>query len=490
MTTNFMEQMAAQLSPFIEQQKARQFGLAPILTGAKHDTLENPITSGFSHGPGGRLTYPGVNPILFNNSMGFTGILGQIPATPSVETNPTFISITGVTDDTGNEKDDVCDDAPVAGLMKGCMLTSVFGRYERSTPELELNRLGQRNDRADPLDLTLVGSPFENAGVFGNGPGNPRAPGDVLTNEVSRKFWELGMSFHRLLNRQIWAGSPANNSGAGGYKELTSLSVLVNTGHRDAETNVACPAMDSYVRDFNYGSISTSGANAVAAITDMWYQVNRIADMTGLAPVRWMFAMRSQAFYELSAVWPCAYLSYRCSPSNGALEFIDSQDAIRFRDEMRAGRYLLIDGVRVGVVLDDTMPELDGNSSGGNFPRGCFSSDIYLIPMSVVGGRAVTYLEYFDFSNPSIDSALTNMVLARVEGAFITTVRQTNWCVQWQSKIEPRLILRTPQLAARLQHVVYCPIQHEREAFPDDPYFVNGGGTSRPGPSYYNLWQS
>lgn len=486
-----LEQLAAALAPMLAQQKARQFGLDPTMYGLKHDASGTPISVGYSHGPGGRLTFPGVDPTMFNAAMGFTSMLSMLPTTPSVYTNPTYMTITGVQDDTGSEKEDVCDDAPVAGLMKGCLVTSVFGRYERATGELELNRLGQRNDRADPLDLTLVGTPFANAGIFGSGPQDPNAPSDVLVNEVSRKFWERNVSFHRLLSRQLWQGSPANNSGGGGYKEMTGISVLVNTGYADAETNVACSAMDSYISNFNYGSISSNGSAIVASVTNMYYQVKRRAEMMGLMPVRWVFAMRSQMFYELSAVWPCAYLSYRCNPSSGATEFIDAQDAVRFRDEMRAGRYLLIDGERVEVVLDEGISELNGNNSGGNFPAGCFSSDIYLIPMSVVGGRAVTFLEYYDYGNASLSSALAagNGTMGRVEGAFLTWWRQTNQCVVWQSKIEPRLVMRTPWLAARLQNVVYCPIQHERDAFPDDPYFVNGGGTSRNGPSFYTpLW--
>ncbi|KKM71385.1 hypothetical protein LCGC14_1431080, partial [marine sediment metagenome] len=63
-------------------------------------------------------------------------------------------------------------------------------------------------------------------------------------------------------------------------------------------------------------------------------------------------------------------------------------------------------------------------------------------------------------------------------------------CVQWEFQINPRIIMRTPWLAGRLQNVMYCPLQHEREAFPDDPYHVDGGEIKTPGPSYFSLWQS
>ncbi|KKK49488.1 hypothetical protein LCGC14_3134550, partial [marine sediment metagenome] len=96
----------------------------------------------------GVLSFPGVDPVAFHTIMGNRSIMGQLPTKGSPYTNPTYYTITGVQGDTGDEKNTVCEDAPTAGLMKACLTTSVFGRYERATPELELNRLGQRNDRA------------------------------------------------------------------------------------------------------------------------------------------------------------------------------------------------------------------------------------------------------------------------------------------------------------------------------------------------------
>lgn len=485
MSDNLITALANALAPEIDRQKAMRYGMT-----FKHDlTSVAPSSEIYSHGPNGLLTFPGVDNSIFNAMMGPYSILNRIPATPSLNTDPTYFTITGVGDDTGSEPSDVCDDAPVAGLMKGCLVHSVFGRYERATQQLELNRLGQRVDRADPLDLALVGSPIAPSGVFAGPGGTTAAPGDVLTNEVSRKFWELSVSLFRLLSRQIWTGTPANNSGS--YKELTGLETLVNTGYVDAETNQACTAMDSYVRSAGYASVEQNGS-VVDEITSMYYILKSKADRAGLSPVRFVLAMRSQMFYELTAVWPCSYLSYRCNldGTSANRNNIDASDAIRFRDEMRAGKYLLIDGDRVDVIVDDGITELDGNSSGGNFPAGCFASDIFFLPMSVIGGRSTLYLEYFQFDNPSIRSALGQMILARIEGPWMTWPRQTNLCFQWQTKIEPRLVLRTPFLAGRLQNVVICPSQHEPQPFPSDPYFDDSGKETRSGPSYYDIWDS
>lgn len=481
-TENIMDTLAEALLPLLESKKASKYGVS-----FKHDVTGNPITAGYNHGPGGLLTYPGVDSLVYHSIVGPQGILSELPTSASPYSDPTYFTITGVQDVTGAEKNAVCADAPVAGLMKGCLVHSVFGRYERQTPQLELNRLGKLVDRADPIDLRLVGSPIAQSGPFASGPGNPSAPGDVLTNEVNRKFWELAIAFHRLLSVQLWRGNPANNAAGGGYREMTGFQLLVNTGYQDAETDQNCPAMDSDLKNFNFRRIDQNGNALVEALSYLYRTRRDLAFRTGMLPVRWVFAMRQELFWELSAVWPCSYLTYMCQVSGNQRVNIDAGDQIRMRDEMRAGKFLLIDGERIDVVLDDGIPEAT-NASQVGVTAGCFASDVYLIPMSVVGGQAVTFLEYADFSNPSLSTALSNMVMGRVEGAFLTWPRQTNQCVQWQSKIEPRLVLRTPWLAGRLQNVMYCPLQHARQPFPTDPYFTDGGKTSRPGPSYQGLW--
>lgn len=459
--------------------------------GYKHDSGGSPISVGYTHGPGGNLSFPGVDPVVFHTVVGNRGILGQLPTVGSPYMNPTYPIITGVSAASGSEKTDVCDDAPVAGLMATCIITSVFGRYERATQEIELNRLNQRVDRADPMDLTLVGSPIAESGIFTSGPGNPNPPSDLLRNETARKFWELGVAFARLLAVQVWQGNPANNTSGGGYKEMTGLDILIGTGHVDAQTGTACAAADSDVKDFNYLNVADNGSDVVNALTYIYYTRKDLADRTGVQPVRWVWCMRPEVFYELTAVWPCAYMTYRCNllGIDGARINIDAMEQTRMRDEMRAGKYLLIDGERIEVIVDDGI-EAEYQTTNANVTSGCFSSTIYLVPMSVAGGRAVTYMEYFEYSNPAIEDALGNLVLGRIEGPWITVPRQTNWCIQWQTKIEPRMVLRTPWLAGRLNNVQVCPLQMTRSPFPGDPYYVGGGVESRPGPSYYTQWNA
>lgn len=457
--------------------------------GYRHDPSGSPTTTGFIHGPGGALSYPGIDQRVFHTVVGAKGIIGQIPVLPAIDTNPIYAIITGVTTDTGDEKLAVCDDAPIAGIIKTCYHTSAYGRYERQTPQIEINKLGQVTNRGEPMDLRLQGSPIQQTGLFLNSGPAAMSGIDVLNNEVAARMWALANSLHRLISQQIWIGNPSNNTAQGGYAEVTGLDLLINTGYVDALQGTACPSVDSLVTNFHDGNISENGGDLVEVLTYQMRYVRDLASRTGVDPVRWVLAMRPEVFQEVTAVWPCAYLTYRCSfgDNDAARVLVDGNEQVAMRDRMRNGSFLTIDGVDVEVVQDDGIAETTSPNNAA-----AFSSTIYIIPMSILGGQAVLYMEHFDFSNPSISAAqqlAPNMF--RVEGPWITTHKVRNWCLQIQTKIEPRLVLRTPWLAARLNNVVATPLIRTRAPFPSSPYYVDGGvSTNRPGPSLYSLWQT
>lgn len=459
--------------------------LKELLTGEKHDSAGAPGSLGYVHGRGGMLTYPGVDPDVFSTIIADRpGLMNELPTKGSLYENPTYEVITGIKAGTGTEQTTVCAVAPIGGQMKAGIVTASFGRYSRQTREIELSRLGRRVDRADPVDLRLV-----NRWSGGRTPFTDASPqGDILTNEMDVVMMERAVEFHRLLSHQLYVGDPANNNAGGGYKEFAGIQLLVNTNWKDAILGTTLPSVYPLLMNFNNADIASNGNAIVNQVTYMARYLEDLADRSGLNPVRWAWVMRPALFYELTKVWPCAYYTTLCSiPSATGVyqQNIDLGDQIALRDSMRAGKYLIMDGRRMDVILDDALPETSGLAGG------CFSSDVYLIPLSVQGGRAVTYLEYFQYTNPSIDSALVgNMVLARAleNGAYLETVDQTRTCITWQATIEPRLIMRTPWLAGRIQNVKYCPLLMNRQPFPTDPYWVNGGTQTRPGPSYYNPW--
>ncbi len=245
----------------LEQTKAalmELLGMDNKVVGYKHDATGTPTTT-YAHGPGGVFSFPGVDPQVFSTTIGVeSGIVGMLPKFPSVFTNPVYQSITGVQDDVGTEPVNVCDPAVVAGLIKACKLTSVFGRYRRQTRELYINRLGQRNDPADPMNLRLMNALIQQDGVF-RPEMTPLGGDQVLQSELAKVLMEFGVSVNRLLARQLWTGNPANNTAGDGFKELTGFELLINTGAVDAETGVACPSLDSDIKDFNFLNVDGSG---------------------------------------------------------------------------------------------------------------------------------------------------------------------------------------------------------------------------------------
>lgn len=468
--------------------------------GQKHDASGTPTTV-YGHGSDsnavGLFTFPGVDPDVYHTIVGAeAGIIGMLPKFPSVYVDPTFFTITGIQADVGDEPSTVCGAAPTAGYMKGCKLTSPFGRYRRQTREIYLDRIGARVDYSDPNYLALQ-NPLP-GGQWGTM--NPALIGgtNFLINEIAKIHVEMGFSLNNLLNRQLYIGTPANNVGEA-YKEMAGFDAQIVASQVDAETNTACPSLYSDLKEFNYGVVDATNSTIVDVMTAMWRYVGSIADMSNMQPVKWVWVMRRDLFYELTDIWPCRYLTYRCQSwrDTAGLDPVgqfNSAEAIRMRDAMRNGRYILLDGEQIPVVLDNGIPE-ESCEDNGNVPCGSFNSDIYLIPLTVLGGKPVTYIEYFDHTNADLTSALgegklSNTVGVTNAGAWIWVVYQTGLCVYWQWKVEPRLVMRTPQLAGKITNVVYSPLQHTRDPFPTDGYFKDGGVTSRSTRTRYSSWSA
>lgn len=453
--------------------------------GKRLKTVSSTPTSVYGHGPGGLFSSPGLSRPLFSAMvLPKVGISSILPLRPTNETNPLFGIITGVTASVGSEPNGVCDDPKSAGLTKLCTHSFVFGRYSRQTRVFDIDRAGRVTNRGEFMDLQLMNNPFSIPGL--DQP--PSAPGfnaaQVAQNEVAKALFEFAVSWSRDFARKLYTGTPSNNTAGGGYKEFYGLETLVNTGYRDAETGIACPAADSLVRSFGDLNVTSNAAALAKNLTNMYRNLKFLASRAGLEPVRWVISMPFALFYEITEVWPISYLTYRAlAIPAGSTNFVNSSDVEKMRDEMRGdlydyqGQFLLIDGQKIPVVLDDSVPEVAQGD-------GSFTSDIYFIPVTVMGGQPVTYMEYFNYETPggalemARQLAPNDMYFTTDGGRFLWHKKPPqNFCVQAMAKTEPRLMLLTPYLAARLQNVKYMPVEHERSPFTDSYYWVNGGNT-------------
>lgn len=454
----------------------------------------------YMHGPGGLFGVEGLERDVISTRVAARGIGTVLPARGSVTTNPLYPYITGFQVPTGTNASGVCDDPRTAGPIKNCFQTAEFGRYSFQSRELELNRVGQHVNRGEFFDLNLVNPVFASQGGILSPDSANNGGRDFLANEMRSRMVEIGVAFENSLARQIYTGNPANNTAGGGYEEFPGLDILIGTTKVDAKTGNPCPSLRSDIKNFNYDNVTVAGGTTIVNVmTYMMRTLQWNADRMNMGATTWAIGMRPGLFMELTAVWPCAYMTYRCEVQGNTQTslVIDSNDQLAMRDDMRNGMYLLIDGIRYPVILDDGIVE-ENAADSAQISATCFASDIYIVPLTIRNGTmAATFWEYFDYS---ADNAA--MSAAQVGGwadSFFWTdggrylwhrKPPLNWCVQLLAKIEPRIILLTPHLAGRVTNVEYCPLQHMRDAIMEDDYFVDGGVTNRNPGVLYSDWSA
>jgi hypothetical protein len=473
--------------------------LAHALLGeqARRKEVSSTPSSIYGHGPGGLFSSPGLSRPLFSAMiLPVSGLQSILPTRSTNETNPLFGIITGVTATTGSEPTGVCDDPKTAGVSKLCTHSFVFGRFSRQTRVFDIDRAGRVTNRGEFMDLTLMNNPFMVPGTQTNVPSAPGMNAQQLAqNEVAKALFELAVSWSRDFARTLYTGNPSNNTAGGGYKEFYGMETLVNDGYRDAETGALCAAADSIVRSFGSLNVASNAAALARTLTNMYRNLKFIANRSGLDPVKWCLTMPFGLFYEITEVWPINYMTYRAtSIPTGSTNFVNSADVEKLRDEMRGdlynnnGQFLLIDGQKIPVVIDSAVPEV---ATG----VGSYLSDIYFVPLTVLGGQPVTYMEHFNYDTPggAIEMARQfapgDSYYTSDGGRFLWHKKPpTNFCVQVLAKTEPRLMLLTPYVAARLSNVGYFPVEHERSPFTDAYYWVDGGKTAGDAyaPSYYS----
>ncbi len=478
----------------LAQEMIRQVGA----NQAAFKQVSSSPTPYYAHGNGGLFSAPGMSkPLISAMVLPYLGLMSKLPAArPSQESSPLYGIITGVTATTGAEPIGVCDDPPTAGLMKLCTHSAPFGRFSRQTRVFDLDRIGLITNRGEFTDLELWGGPNGTSPWVPSAAGADASMRNAISSEIGKALFELAVAWSRDFADVLFSGNTSANTAGGGYKEFYGLDVLINTGRRDAETGSLCPAADSDVRTMANANVSTDSvamAKLTATLIDMWRAAMSNASRMGLAPVRWAWVMRRTLFQVIADYWPCAYMTSRCNVGTGAVLNLDAADVTRMREDMlgdlnnATGQYLSIDGVKIEVIVDDSIPE---TSMGG----GAFSSPIYLVPLTVLGSRPVTYMEYLPYDGAGGPMAAANVFAA--DGMFYTSDGgrffwhrkvPNNFCVQLMVKTEPRLLLLTPQIAGKITSIAYTPTSHERSWDPSSPNYVNGGHTDRigRGPSYF-----
>lgn len=475
-----MDDILKQLADIAERQEKLMEGLA-----TKEDTRTkapaNWQTATQLHGSGGIFSGPGLERDVITAHVRPYGLASQLPLIPSVDVDPRFASLTGYTAPTGTQPDHACEDAPSA-YVKGCNLTARFGRIRYDTQTVEMDEVMLRVNRGDFTDLVLRGRVLGMTDLYPSGLNENQILNIITMSEMVN----VGVQFERELTRQIWQGvtTVAN--------EFPGLDAQIATGQQDADTGTLCPAIDSDVKSFNYTMLDNTIVTYMSQLE--WYLKHNAMTM-GLDPVSWVWVMRPDLWYELTAIWPCAYNTTRCSPQvdTNSTVFLDGRENTTERDAMRNGMYIDVNGTRYPVVVDTGIFEHNSTNNANLIP-GEYASTIYFVPLTITGGFPVTYREYVDYRRSATDTAL----LRGMEdyfwtdgGSYSWALEQVKWCYKFAAKTEQRVILRAPHLAGRIDSVKYSPLQHLRDSAPDSPYWMDGGVSMRTGISTpYAPWTS
>lgn len=436
--------------------------------------------------PSGLFTVPGMEPELFSTHIRPMGLGSVLPAFPNNVDDPRYGFITGFSDDIGSEPVNPCDDAPT-GYMKGGTLTAAFGRVQRGTDTIEIDQL-LHQQRGASTNLRVMGEMLNNGDMsLGNGR-------DATATVIDAQMVGAGVRMERKLATMLWSGSTANNTAGGGYKEFPGLDNQVATGQIDAETGVALPSADSLIYNFNYNAVDGTGLDTVEYLSMMEFYLRDVARRTGLLPVTWAVVMRPELWFELSSLWPCRYLTNRCSASDGTSPMVINDNVnVQMRDSMRNGSYIDINGNRYPVITDDGIFE-HTNANNGNVAAGHYASSVYFIPLRAIGNFPVTYFEHINYNNinaqlSSLGAGARNTPFwVHPGGRFLWVYKANGLCFNLQVKTEPRVVLRTPHLAGKIQNIVYSPMTHLRAAQPTSPYWVNGGVSMTSVTSGQHVW--
>jgi len=487
--------------PSIIEEALKQGETPGQAVATKNDPPLAPIGP-YSHGPNGLFNRRDRDNPVFSAMM--TPQMGVADALPVFNgsrfldeafggTDAAFESlITGMTagalDDFANQPTTPCADGPTGGLMKFCSLVNTFGHYKMSTREVEINRAGRVADRVDAFAVQ-VANQFP-TGLFASPTPTPSLQNAVNT-ELAMRIWEMVMSFQRMIAPRVFTGSPVNNVGEA--KDIVGLDIHINTGNKvDSQFGTVCTAANSDVKNFNSGIIdSTTAQNIMAYIEMADAFVTHKARRQGLGDPEYIIAMRPELWQVITEVIPVQKYEKIIAMINRVTNgraVVDSQGVYNERNAIRASMMIPVNNRFIRVVIDDTIAETNIGKVAGT---PAYISTIYGIPLTVLGGYPVTFWEYFDHGNNqamAIQAMASMLTWVTDGGQFRWTSEFSKGCLKLNAVFDPRLRMRTPQIAWRINNVGYAPLQHFSSWDPNSAYFVDGGQTQGSNERYYSAW--
>lgn len=443
----------------------------------KHDVtqpspgMQVPHGTAFNQNIGGLFTRPGADPDMYSTIVAPSGIrmLEELFLGTSVQTNPEYDVLSGVKTIEGSTAVNGCSPAPKPGDAKLCTLRSAFGEAYIETKQGQLNKMGGRINLAD-TDRRLLNLAGMNNRML---PDPMRIAGNINT-PLGLAYLTMYQTILREFMRVLFTGNYGSSSGIF-TKEFNGFDNLIIENPVDVTGNT-CAAASATIINWNNQPVSGSvgGASLVDIISGLIHFITRLQEDTEL-PAIGALKMHDDLFYALTAIWPCSYLTNQCNVVNTAAssstQFVSGKEQTDMRDAMRTDSFLWVNGMQVPVVQTTAISQTA-------FGAG-FSTTIYYVPYYALG-KKVTYIEGFDQANTDIQQFVeASMALYRTfnGGFYAMSPLQTRFCIEHMFGFQPRLVMRTPWLAFRIQNVNYTMpgFLYSRDWNPSGAYHKNGG---------------
>lgn len=392
---------------------------------------------------------------------------------------------------------EICSDCAPVGDDKNCFQKAPWGFVCLESKKIFALRYGMKLSNADIEDELQLINPPPGLEESVGGPTAPYGAGkNPLTNVIAQNMRHLSFNYIMWLHRTVWHGHPSFNTFSGidmTYGEPYGFLSLINTNHVDERTSIPCPPLDSEIVTWGLGDV-TLGGNPTAFIRLLTSRLRRIWDRAmkqrlGMNPsTDWVLSMRDELFYALTRIWPCVYQTTMCGgPCNNVptlpattstnidLRMLTRPEDLLNPDNMYTGGYLVVSGVKVPVVVDDMLPEVQ-------LQNGLFRGDIVYLPLRFRNQYPAAYVNMFNFGAAGAPAdMMTDVGLPSIKvstsdaGRFMWTLVNEDECFKFKLKNKPQVVLRLPQLAMRIMDIDYCVDAHTDDVWPGQPYHRTSG---------------
>lgn len=446
-----------------------------MLRKAEIPGLDDERFGQYFHGPDGLFSSCALDRgIISAVERPIAGLADLLPVYATTNASPLYGTLTAHNKENIERPDGPCDPSP-SGNWSACTLSSSFGRFSSDTEVYEIDRMILDATRGDTRDFRLLVDSLLGASALSPSGINES---DMLNMIVQATMVSSAINLEDDFINNVFMGDPANNTAGGGYKEFRGLDLQINTGILDAETGDPCPALDSIVGNWDYTDVcGVAGADATldigATVVDITgynlyrtlqaieYQLHMRSRHQRSGNVEHVIAVRPQLWQWMSSCLPCQWETEHCTVAGGGSETIFVDGARQFNEQLRlqSEMKLRINGRWYPVVEDEGIRELNNTTTPGELAAGQYASHLYFIPLSIRNGTTpVTFVEHLDYSKITREfqgNAPLDFINWTDDGRFAWVGEQTKFCWQLTGKVEPRLILRTPQLAAKLLNIRY-----------------------------------